>query len=256
MSLRIENTGRFIKRLEVVEDIPKEIASHVNQVDFGVPPSEVIEADPVIKWALEDLDFYETRTIDYEVPVALNEYTPYVNWPLRQLNIFYTITRPREDVEISKAEASTLSPGESGTLSVTVSNKGAASVNTTLLVEPPTGWAVEPEKVIYVFAPSSKEVFNFTITPPEETTLGVYGATLRLSYQDTAVTKDLSLFVREPPAESPLMLWLLWLLLVALLAVIAYYGRRIYRGRKKKVMYREELVSAVHRLQDEIFKRE
>ncbi|MFQ5800876.1 MAG: NEW3 domain-containing protein, partial [Candidatus Hydrothermarchaeales archaeon] len=183
----------------------------------------------------------------------LEEYSPYVNWPLRQLNIFYSITPPREEVEISKVETSTLSPGKSGNLSVTATNLGRVPLNVTLTVGLPSGWDVEPESIILRFNPLEEKVLSFIVLPPENATLGVYTATLKLTYNGETATKDVSMFVREPsPEESPIMLWILSVLLIIILILIFYLGRRIYKKRRK--VYREEVVSTVRRLEEEIMK--
>jgi NPCBM-associated, NEW3 domain of alpha-galactosidase len=226
ITLEVENAGRFIKKLEVVEEIPKDLASNVDQVDFGVPPSEIIESDPVVKWALEDIDFYEIRTIDYVVHRVLEEYSAYVNWPLRQLNIFYSITPPRPEVEISNVETSTLYPGKRGNFSVTVSNTGRAPLNGILSVELLLGWGVGPENITLHLNPSEERVLSFTVYPPESATLGVYTTSLKMTYNGGTAAKDVILFVKEPPPwESPIMLWIISLLLIIILT-LTYLRRK------------------------------
>jgi hypothetical protein len=232
-SLHIENSGRFIQRLEIIEEIPKAIASNVNQVDFEVPPSDIIKSDPVVRWTFEYLDFYETRTITYKVPKTLEEYATYVNWPVRQINILYEISSAREMVEIVKVEAPTLSPGKSGNFSLTISNNADIPLDISFTLGLPSGWKTEPEVITQRFTPSSQGVLNFTITPPESTTVGIYTATLKLSYNDKVVTKDVSLFVNEPlEKEFPLAKWILGALIVIAILLVIILISIVTRGKR------------------------
>lgn len=255
IGLKVENAGRFIQRLEIVEDIPKEVASHVNQVDFGVPPSEIIEADPVVRWRMDEIDFFETRTLSYEVSQNLEEYSTFVNWPLRQINVLYDISPPEEVVEISRVEVSTLLPGGSGNISVKLVNRAVVPIITNLTVELPSGWEIEPTVMSLDLAPESESILNFSVTAPVLATLGVYSATFRLRYNDKETSKDVSLFVGEPSSdEFPFEILVLGAVLVLTLIGIYSLGRRIYKGRRKKNVYREDVVSTVHRLKDEMMK--
>jgi len=250
VALKVENAGRFIRRLELVEEIPKDIAGSVDDVDFTIPPTQVLKADPVVEWRMEDIDFYETRRIAYKIPATPVEFEPYVNWPLRQVNIFYEISPPAEGIEISSIETSSLYPGSPGELGVRLENKGVVPLNATLFVSPPAGWEAEPESYALTLAPSSAEALNFTITPADDVSLGVYTVMLRLEYEGVAETRAVSMFVgrREEGLEIPLVALLIALLL--LLFMIGYLVRRIYRRRRK--VYREDVVSTVDRLREEI----
>ncbi|GBE17598.1 NPCBM-associated, NEW3 domain of alpha-galactosidase [archaeon BMS3Abin16] len=255
VGLKVENAGRFIQRLDIVEEIPKDVASHVNQVDFGVPPTEIIEADPVVRWQMDDIDFFETRTLSYEVSGAFEEYSTFVDWPLRQMNILYDISPPEEIVEISRVQALTLLPGDTGNLSITLFNRAIVPISTGLVVDPPTGWRIDPANLSMVLGPESESTLNFTVTAPVRATLGVYTATFRLVYNDREAVKDVSLFVGAPSSdEFPLVIFVLGAVLVLTFIGIYSLGRRIYKGRRKKTVYREDVVSTVQRIKDEMMK--
>jgi hypothetical protein len=249
VTLKVENAGRFVRRAEVVEDIPKAVASSINQVDFNVPPSEIIEYDPVVRWAMEDIDFFETRIITYEVSRGLEEYTSYVNWPLKQFNIFYDIILPKKEIVISNIETTTFSPGQAGSILVTVANTEKVPINVTMTLGRPSGWKADPEGLELNFFPLEEKVLNITLVPPKDAVLGVYTITLKMDYVGKTTTKDLSVFVREPPLKLD---WVWKVLYVALLILLIYIGRRVYKRRKK--VYREDVISTVHRLEEEMIK--
>ena len=255
IGLKVENAGRFIERLEVVEDIPKNIASHVSQIDFGVPPTEIIEADPVVRWRMDDIDFFETRTLSYEVPRTLEEHSTFVDWPLKQINILYDISPPTQEVEISHVEAETLYAGETGNITVTLVNQAVVPIVTSLSVDLPFGWEIIPSNITVDLAPESEETLTFTATAPGLATIGVYTATFKLSYNERRVTKDVSLFVGDTGSGGfPFAILILGAVLV--LTLLAIYGliRRIYKGRRKKKVYREDVVSTVQMMKDEMMK--
>ncbi len=252
ISLKVENAGRFIKRLEIVEDVPKEIASNYNQLDFSVLPSEIIEADPIIKWSIGDIDFFETRTLTYESPITLQEYSPYVNWPIKQINILYDITSPKDDLEISRAEIKTLSPGKKEKLKVTISNTGVIPVNFSISAAPPAGWKIDPEFIAERIAPSSETTIDFEVSAPDEAGFGIYTVAIRLSYNGRTLNKDVVIFVGEPSFELPT--WAIASLVLALLVGAGILARREYLKRRE--IYREEDISTIHKLEEEIMEEQ
>ena len=52
LSWEFRNEGGRTDPLEFTVDIPKEFASSVDEIVFNVPPTEIIEADPVFRWLL------------------------------------------------------------------------------------------------------------------------------------------------------------------------------------------------------------
>ncbi|MDY6965388.1 MAG: hypothetical protein SVM80_05375 [Halobacteriota archaeon] len=98
VSIEVKNAKRPVKTLEIVEDVPKVMAMSADQIKFENMPS-ILEEDPVVKWAFEDVQPYETNTIFYEFPKVLDEYSPYVYWPIKQVNVYYAT--PLEGAEVS-----------------------------------------------------------------------------------------------------------------------------------------------------------
>lgn len=252
VTLKVENSGRYIKRLEVVEDIPKEVAGHVDEIDFTVTPSEIIEADPVVKWRLEDIDYYESRTITYEVPHRLDEYDLLVNWPIKQINTLYEIKEPKESLEIMKVESATLLPGEKGYVNLTLTNNGEVPVSFELSPLLPDGWLHDPSFYHGLLSPGENSIFTFEVTPSESADYGVYAAEFRVDFGDKTIKRDATILIREAQNRDLPYEWFLYLLGLSASAVIIVVGaRRFSRGRKKKV-YREDLVSTVQSLHEEI----
>jgi hypothetical protein len=53
LTLGFENTGDSEVAYEHVEEIPKELAGHIDELTFSVPPDEIIDPDPKAKWAMK-----------------------------------------------------------------------------------------------------------------------------------------------------------------------------------------------------------
>jgi len=47
-----------------VENIPKDFASHVDELEFSVPPTEIINPDPEVAWDKEQIDMASEHLID------------------------------------------------------------------------------------------------------------------------------------------------------------------------------------------------
>jgi len=53
MVLEFENTGDETKTYSHVENIPKSFATHVDNLFFSIPPTEIINPDPELSWEIE-----------------------------------------------------------------------------------------------------------------------------------------------------------------------------------------------------------
>jgi hypothetical protein len=214
--LTVENTKRSISRLEIFEEISGEIASTIGQIKFDIQPSVVSDADPVVKWVLENIDLNEIRKITYEIPDAPEQYSNYENWFIKQLNIYYHLDLPQ--VEISKVIVSLISRDRTVQLLVTVSNPEKIPQNVTLNVGLPPGWEIiKPEKSIGQIASFEEKVTRFNISLPEKEIPGVYTVSITMVNDARIVTKDFFVVVKETPANYLMMLWLLPLSILVLL---------------------------------------
>lgn len=71
ISLRIE-AKEALKDVEVVEVIPKSVAQNVAELLFGEAP-RVLQADPIVMWAIPSLRAGESRDLSYVVKKSLTE---------------------------------------------------------------------------------------------------------------------------------------------------------------------------------------
>lgn len=255
VSIRVENSGRFIELIEITESIPKILAPTADSIIPISPEVEIVERDPVLKWGLKDLDPYETRIILYEVSRILEEYSPYVYWPVGQVNIFYTLKKPlAEPIGIEKMSAPTLGPGKAGEISVTLMNFETAPIKMSAIFELPAGWKVEPDRIYDTIPPRTGITFVFTVTPSPDTVLGTYITTFRVFYDSQESSKDGTLFVTQTVWEEILrypgaLLKRSPKLLVIILAILSAL---FYIRKKRRKRYKREAVSAIRGIRERI----
>ncbi len=231
ITIEIKNGGSYVDVLEVVEEIPKEIAQHVNLLGFDTPPSEVLEADPVVKWIIEGLGPYETRSISYNTPKILDEYSPYVYWPLRQINVIYEAPPP-DLIKISEISAPTLYPGRTEKVSINLMNLDRTPFDITARLETPANWKVTPDDIVTTLSPRGSSTLMFYITPPSYIEAGTYTISAEVLYDGRTLTKDATVIVQ--PAWAPplryILLGLIIILIIAIIAIAKMQRGRLWRG--------------------------
>ncbi|MEM3207585.1 MAG: PGF-pre-PGF domain-containing protein [Halobacteria archaeon] len=166
ISLQVRNGANPVPRLEVVEAVPKSLAPNASSIR-STTPFQVLEDDPVIRFVLRDVQPGETRTVRYEVDRILSEYGPYVYFPVRQVNLFATVTPLRLDVRPPVVPP--LTPGLPAQVRLAVENREAFPVEVTARVELPPGWRVEPETLADLLSPGTGGL-SFTLVPPADAT--------------------------------------------------------------------------------------
>lgn len=164
ISLEVRNGPKAVPRMEVVEEIPKSLASDASQIRSSTP-FQVLESDPVVRFVLRDLKPGEARTVRYEVPKVLGEARPYVYFPVKQVNVFTTVTPLR--LELRTPTFAPLAPGTPGEARLGLENREAFPVEAAARIEVPGGWSVEPLILTALLAPGASE-FPFTLLPPRD----------------------------------------------------------------------------------------
>ena len=69
--VEIQNKGKAVHDIKVVEFIPKSVASDIAQVAFSVTPS-IIKSDPIVAWDIPELKNGETFSVKYVVKEKLD----------------------------------------------------------------------------------------------------------------------------------------------------------------------------------------
>ncbi len=229
ISLEVKNAGNFVEEVEIIEEIPKELAQTADQIEFSIPPTEILEADPVVKWVIEDLQPYETRTISYRVPVILDEYSAYVYWPVKQTSIIYE--KPPELIEVSRISTPELFPGTTEEISIGLRNLDTKPVNLTAKLELPANWGITPDKIVTTIPPRDSSTLSFLVTPPSQAAAGTHTMTLRISYDGREFTVDSTAIVKHPSWIHRFLTYLLELVLALTIIVVVVFIILILRGK-------------------------
>jgi len=239
ISLRVQNSDNFVDELEVVEEIPKSLAENVDQITFDVQPTEILEPDPVVRWILENLEPYETRTISYSINRILPDYSSYAYWPLQQVNVVYQ--RPTEFFTVTGLVAPTVVAGGSGTVGVTLMNINTKPMTITVSLSLPTGWTASPPELSAQLAPRDAAEFTFEVRSSETAEAGLYSGEVQATYEGGSLTEDMTFIVQSPSAFriQDYLPYLAALGVVAVIGVVALkWPRKVYREKVVKLLKR------------------
>jgi hypothetical protein len=104
--LKIENNGIDTEEFEVIETIPKSLASSIDQLRFDRKPDDILEPDPVVRWIVKELRNGETVNISYVILNKTDDLKPAIYWPVKQIlkHAQTTSPEPVEDVESQEVE--------------------------------------------------------------------------------------------------------------------------------------------------------
>ena len=226
VSLVVKNADKFVKRLEIKEEIPKTIAQDAGQLNFTTQPT-ILSQDPTVKFVLNDVNPFEERVISYDVPKIPDEYSPYVYWPIKQVNIYYTYEAPK--IKIEGIAIPLFSPGVAGEAKMDISNLDVNPVEISTSVEAPAGWRAVPQQILKSVSPGKDEI-KFSVTPPSNASVGTYILTFRVSYAAEDITMETTAVVQTAN-------FLVYIIPVSIAVGLALFVRmRISAARKAKRM--------------------
>jgi parallel beta-helix repeat protein len=215
----VSNPYRGFERIDVVESIPKELANSTEYVDFVTKPSEIVRKDPIVMWSITGMAAGDTRTISYSMKKVLDEFTPYIYWPLRQLNVI-SPTAP-STMKLTGFALPYFTPGTASTLTFKVKNTDTVAHNFTFEMELPIGWKMQPESIKHPMGPGGEEEFKITVIPPMDAAVGRSMVRAAFGWDGTYVVKEYAAEVN---------VFVIPLLLAAVLAMFvmgAVYGYHV-----------------------------
>jgi len=244
VSLEVENSGTEAESIEILEEIPKEISTTVEDINFKIPVV-VLEADPLVAWRLNEVDPYELYTLEYEVGSIAARYSPYIYWPLRQVNVFYTSVGGIELLQFSGALATYAVPGKVSEVKLKITNPTLEAMNITLRLLAPSGWEVSPQEITKLLLPGYSQEMVFTVKPPLEASPGSYTLIATVVGENGEVSQPLTLVLQQENKKLNLRKFLIPLASLLTVSLLVYAAIFIYR---KKRVYRREVVEAVGRI--------
>ena len=223
-------------KTKVIETIPKDLANSTDAVDFKTPPSEILIKDPTVQWNILELAVGEEEIISYSVSKILAEFTQYIYWPLRQLNIISPAAP--ENFKLIDFNIPVLTPGYTSTLIFTIENPDTISHNFTFSMEVPLGWAIDPSLIEKAIASGEQRVFNVELAIPENAKTGRYIVRAIFGWDDNYVIKEYVADVR-PPLLPVIFVYLF----VAICLIAVVYSILKIIERRRRFMLRKKLIT-------------
>ena len=219
VELDVYNPSGTWSYADLVEYIPKQSANSTDFVEFKTNPSEIIQKDPIVSWRMFNLTEGDTRKIYYSTSNILEEFTPYIYWPLRELNL--ARTKPVSNLEIVDLKIPNLIAGRSSIATLTIRNLDNNTHAFGFDLKLPSDWKTEPKNITEVIKGMEKRDFMLSIIVPDKTSPGYYVARGEFLWDDGMIIKEYRVEVVS------FNYWNAWILIFAsiiiIVAVVIFY---------------------------------
>jgi hypothetical protein len=241
INILITNPFRKFDEIDVIENIPKEIANSSDLVDFNNPPTEIIRKDPIVLWSIPGMEVGEEQTISYSVSKILDEYTSYVYWPLRQLNLVSPSTS--ENFKLVSFDLPRFTAGQTSIVKFVVENPDTTSHKFTFSMDVLPGWEIEPALVEETIYAREKKEFSVKMSVPSKAWAGRYMVRTVFGWDDTYIIKE---YTANVQAFGIPTIVLYSLVVLTLIAVAYGYYSKVYK--KHRVATRPKLETIKRRI--------
>jgi len=190
VTITVQNDADPHKRIEIYEDVPKILADNVDKIDFTTAPSSIVRADPVFMFALADVAPNERRGIEYTINNVIDEYEPYVYWPIEQINVLYE--RGADKIQIYNIYQTIAQRGTGQTsLSFDIANVYTNTLNITIQPWLPSGWSSSPDNMSLLMPAQTQTNVKFAINIPVDIPDGAYYGGVNIYYENTSIAKEI-----------------------------------------------------------------
>jgi hypothetical protein len=222
-------TDESMSAVEVTEEIPKVIASSVDEVQFNVTPTDIIKKDPIILWRMLNLAPQESRNVSYSVNRILSEFTPYIYFPLKEVNLFRAVPT---NFSLVAFDIPPVFPGRTSVISFVIQNLDPTSshrFNFELYI--PSGWNITPKRIEEVIGPNTTREYKLLLYLPEDVETGNYILKALFKWDDNLVIKEYVVAVYPPTVFPSLTV----IIIVLAVCVVILYIRKIRRRRESRL---------------------
>ncbi|MBI4362276.1 MAG: hypothetical protein HY558_03800, partial [Euryarchaeota archaeon] len=193
-------------------------------------PERLPGEPPLLRWVLQEVEPREVRSLTYLVEAQPQEATPYLEWPIRQANVFTESNQTGPGLAIRQIRAPDFTAGRPGTIEANLTQQGEAPLPIEVRVEAPGGWTIAPPTQNATLPPRGHLRLEFQATPPI-LAAGSDVATLRVLYEGGQVERKFTLFAGPDPVPLGAALGA-----VGLLALVLYLRQRLRQTRKKDTL--------------------
>ncbi|MEM2878033.1 MAG: PGF-pre-PGF domain-containing protein [Candidatus Hadarchaeales archaeon] len=225
--LHVVNSRLPLSSVEITEGIPKTMVASAEEVSFD-PEPEILESDPVVRWALSGIQSYERRRVSYSVGKIEDELAPLFYWQVKQLTAIYETGAAA--IQVVRLYSKQMFLGGTGEIHVCLNNITENTVPVRVRLELPPGWDVKPAEIIIALEPGVESTIIFTVANPQYAEYGVYMGELVLVYGGERHVKSITLIVGPEEGNTGLIVIVAVIVVVAI--VIFLIARKIKRRRE------------------------
>ncbi|MCX8195012.1 MAG: NEW3 domain-containing protein [Candidatus Micrarchaeota archaeon] len=220
VGITVTNTGGSpLSYLQVYDRVPDQFMYYADSIDFTTKPAKISGDEKfgvkvaLMRWDVDRLMPYESRTIYYRMPLILNDVSTYSRWNLAQLNMIKGATPT--DIEIRDLRSPSMLPGERGEITLKLFNSGSSSREVEIDVLSPSGWRVLPTSMTVSIPSRESQTLSIGVISPKFASAGTYGFTIRIKHEESIFDKQVFVYlytplveVYAPPITDQLSAWL------------------------------------------------
>ncbi|MBI2543570.1 MAG: hypothetical protein HYW24_05300 [Candidatus Aenigmarchaeota archaeon] len=235
VTLNVNNPLKYYELVQVKEEIPKSISQSAKEVEFNPYPDEIIREDPLVQWDIKEFAVNETKTLSYATKGILDEFTDYIYFPLKEMNIIET--KLPTGLKLVDVSVGTMYAGKSTAGKIIVENIGDEEKKLEFSMQLPPSWRMVPERIEANVAAHERKEFKFSIVVPEDTSPGDYIATSIILWDTDTHIKEHVLQV----ASTSLVTGLALFGGIATTSLVGYFIWSFYRTRIPPMSNMEKL---------------
>lgn len=194
VQLVVRNGGQLKRTIEVIEDVPKQLAASAKSIEFLAGTPQVVKDDPLLMWKLEGLEPGEASTISYRLPAIPRDFSIFVYMRVHQLNVI--LEKLMEKIKILELKVPNLFPGKSALLYFSLQNvhDSGQDLNVSLEMLGAGDWKIEPKMVGMRLEPGSVKAVVVSFVTPVDRFFGVQPATITVASAEGWSEKTAVLF--------------------------------------------------------------
>lgn len=223
VKISIQNNNIARKIVYIYDTIPKDLAQTVDDIEFGVEPTQIVKADPIVMWAIHDVDPLQEMNVEYKVKGIAGEYEPYVYWLSK--NIVSISLRTEEWIRISDIYVSPMQSGSSNNfIIVNLTNVYTKNIATKIDLWTTYNWGTIPEKHEIVIPARGSESIRFNVIIPLGVEQGTYTGAIYVSFQNTSIVRDIAFPVGVGYIAGAIPFdFLYWIIIGAIVLIVSSY---------------------------------
>jgi hypothetical protein len=211
VNIDVASGERKIDSVEIIEDVPKNLAQSSDDIEFKTTPSNIIQKDPIVQWILSQFGYNEIQRISYSLQTP-PEFKSLIYFPIKQINVVGQ--KIPSNLQLTENPMPTFSPGKNSTFRFTIENLDSVKHTFGFELQLPGGWKSSPKLLKEEIQPGERKSFEITISLPEDANVGIY--ILRTFY-----SWDSDTLIRENAVSVTSVIFKIWMIVISVILAIA-----------------------------------